>query len=105
MIRFRKYTNLILTVFTVAGLFVSVIHYHSESLKCLSHSDDIHITQDTDICNICLTHVETDFFPTLDAEILPDYERLPALFDSFEAGIASVSLNTSRAPPPLVSAS
>ncbi|WP_018126739.1 hypothetical protein [Balneola vulgaris] len=50
----------LLAYLAVAGLFVSMVHYHSEGLECLEHAEEAHIIPTVDFCPICTIVVSSD---------------------------------------------
>lgn len=55
----NKISNFIFAA-SVAGLLLSIFHYHRESLKCFMHPDQQHYTEYTITCPVCALHVEND---------------------------------------------
>ena len=55
-----KYYTLIVLL-TVSGLFTSMVHYHSDGLKCLEHAEEAHIVEYDMYCPIS-TLVTDDYF-------------------------------------------
>ena len=37
------------------------MHYHGESMTCLTHADEHHLVQNDNICPICTLVVDADF--------------------------------------------
>lgn len=64
MSQLRKHITTFLAVVSVLGMLMSVFHSHSESLKCLAHPDEVHFSQDVDVCTICIILVRSNFNPT-----------------------------------------
>lgn len=86
-------------LFAMLGLFISLVHYHSDGLECLDHAEEAHIVQTESFCPICTLVVQADipkplsfdallsFFEILNA---PSIIQLPNQTSFFFSG---------RAPP------
>src|SRR5690554_490895 len=64
MRQLKRHITTFLAVASVLGMLMSIFHSHSESLKCLAHPDEVHFSQDVDVCTICIIIVRSNFNPT-----------------------------------------
>lgn len=49
---FRNHISTIILSFAVFGIMLSMLHYHSEGLQCLTHADEQHYTQNELLCPV-----------------------------------------------------
>lgn len=64
MIPIKKHISIAIYLLTVAGLFLSVSHYHSEVMECLDHASEQHYTEDIPLCPVCSVLGDYDFTET-----------------------------------------
>lgn len=99
MNRFKKHIASFITVLSVVGMLMSAVHYHNESLKCLAHSDKAHLSQDYDVCNICLINYQTDYTATISISQHFYAEQTIISIPETATDLLSTCPNTGRAPP------
>lgn len=102
MKKLKSHINILLKVLTVLGLFISIFHYHSETLKCLNHPDGVHYSQDVDICTICLNTARNDFLPEDLAEVDLVVVDVIIITNSFDLENGYSYKLTGRSPPFMV---
>ena len=54
----------------VIGLFVSMVHYHSEGLECLEHAEEAHIVEYDVYCPISTLVSDADFIEPIKLDAL-----------------------------------
>lgn len=68
----KLHTNLSLFIsaLLIGGMIFSISHYHNESMECLNHTEDHHITESNVLCPICaVTAAELPSFQQADVII------------------------------------
>ena len=93
-----KYSSLI-GFLAVLGLFVSMVHYHSEGLECLDHAEEAHFIQTQDYCPVSTLVTDEDFITTFTFEVLLPYQDLLISAFSEEIIDLSISIKKGRSPP------
>ncbi|MBO6621711.1 MAG: hypothetical protein JJ927_12845 [Balneola sp.] len=101
LLRNSKYSFL-LALLAVAGLFSSMIHYHSEGLECLEHAEEAHIIQNQDYCPISTLVSDDEFVTTFGFEVLLPLQELLLSDSSENITDLSISIKLGRSPPFLV---
>ncbi len=91
-----------IALLAVAGLFVSLIHYHSEGLECLEHLEEAHIVQNEDYCPICTLVVDTGFETTLPFDGFIEAVDIANLYDIALFSDETIPFSSGRSPPFLV---
>lgn len=70
MKKLNSHISLISILIIAAGLMFSMTHYHFESLECLYHVEDQHITQNDILCPICgITASEPEHSPSVNIHV------------------------------------
>ena len=96
-----KYSSLI-GFLAVLGLFVSMVHYHSEGLECLDHAEEAHFIQTQDYCPISTLVTDDDFVTTFSFEVLLHFQELLLKHSSENITDLSISIKKGRSPPSLI---
>lgn len=93
-----KYYSLV-GFLAVLGLFVSMVHYHSEGLECLEHAEDAHFIQTQDYCPISTLVTDDDFVTTFSFEVLLPSQEILLKDSSENITDLSISIKSGRSPP------
>tara|TARA_R110002096_G_scaffold78670_1_gene185043 strand:- start:1465 stop:1773 length:309 start_codon:yes stop_codon:yes gene_type:complete len=95
----KKHIVAFLSFLSILGMFMSTIHYHSESLECLQHQGEKHFTPDEDVCPLCSLVLSSDFSATLSKGI--DLIVLDTVLPQAEQKInhGYIHPNLGRSPP------
>lgn len=98
MKKLNSYISLLSIAVLATGLIFSMTHYHIESMDCLYHVEDQHISQNDLLCPVCgITGYEPSFSPSASNNI--EYSELNGFSEISNNSGRIISIFLLRAPP------
>ena len=88
-----------IALFTVLGLFSSMVHYHSEGLECLEHAEEAHIVQTESFCPISTLVTDDNFSTPFTFEVILPSENQSIHLNFEEEFETFVASKSGRSPP------